>query len=330
MPMKRLYPMNCWLRQTIALLLLGIALTAAAEPQLQRISMATVPTSDLEAFEQRYSRWLGYRVRERGQISKALAESWGAPQLADRRYILMSANGHPEVYVRAVEAPRVPGYVPMTTWGWNGIEIIVDDPVALRETFRGSPFRIIGEPKGLNSYPSIVAFQVVGPDDEVLYLTAETGDRSTSTLPRPNGDVGRVFIMVLAGPDIDALLNWYGKRFSMQHGPARQVPVGVVQRAQGLAADETIGLGLIRLTEHGNLIEFDGYSPSTSGPRPFVAGELPPGIAMTSFVVPDLDALDLPLIAPPARYEGGAYAGRRSAVLRGPTGELVELIEAAR
>ena len=133
--------------------------------------------------------------------------------------------------------------------------------------------------------------------------------------------------MVLAGPDIEALLNWYAGKFSMQRGPARQVPIGVVQQAQGLSADDLVGIGLIRLTEHGNLIEFDGYSPAHSGPRPFKAGELPPGIGITSFLVPDLAALNLPYVSPPANYEGKAYDGRRAATVRGPVGELIELIE---
>lgn len=320
-----------FIRLLILLASVSIPFVASAagdsEPKLQRIALSTVPTSDLKAFEERYGRWLGYEVRERGVISAELAASWGTPVHEDSPYLLMSSTASPEVFIRAVEAPAVEGYVPMTTWGWNSIEIIVDDPVKLRENFHEGPFQVIGEPKGLNSYPTIVAFQVQGPDGEVLYLTAETGDRETSTLPKPGGDIGRIFIMVLAGPDIDAHLEWYGKAFDMPFYPAKQTPVGVVQRAQGLSSEEPIWLGIMRLAEHGNLIEFDGYSPAHSGPRPFRAGELPPGVSSTSFAVADLDALDLAFIRPPAIYAGKAYDGRRSATVRGPVGELIELIE---
>ena len=301
-----------------------------AEPQLERITVATVPTTSLRSFERRYARWLGYELRERGRVSQALAESWGAPKTAGRRYILMSPDGARDVYIRAVESPRIRGYEPMTTWGWNGIEIIVDDPPALREQIDGSPFEIIGEPKPLTGYPTIVAFQVVGPDQEVLYLTAETGDRETSTLPLPNGDVGRVFIMVLAGPDIDYHLDWYAQTFGMSYGPVYPIPIGVIQRAQGIAADELIGLGLIRLNQHGNLIEFDGYSSAHSSARPHEPGELMPGIAITSFEVADLDSIEAPSIRAPESYDGEAYSGRRSMSVRGPFGELVELIEVDR
>jgi hypothetical protein len=316
----------------LTLMILSVGLltglqTASAEPQMQRISMATVASGDLRAFESRYSRWLGYEVRERGEVSPELAASWGAPAQAGSQYILMSSAASPDVFIRAIESEPVAGYAPMTTWGWNSIEIIVDDPVQLRTRFDDGPFKVVGEPKALNSYPSIVAFQVQGPDGEILYLTAETGDRDTSTLPKPGGEIGRIFIMVLAGPDINTHLSWYGNAFDMQFYPPKQTPVGVVQKAQGLSSDEPIWLGIMRLTEHGNLIEFDGYSAAHSGPRPFRAGELPPGVALTSFTVPDLDALDLPFIMPPAIYAGKAYDGRRSATVRGPVGELIELLE---
>ena len=303
------------------------ALPAAETPLMKRIRIATVTSSDLAAFEECYARWLGYVVRERGEISADQAAGWAAPAVAGRPYVLMSAEGAPDVFIRAIEAPAVDGYVPMTTWGWNSIEIIVDDPVELRKDFHDTPFEVIGEPKALSGYPTIVAFQVSGPDDEVLYLTAETGDRETSTLPLPNGDVGRVFIMVLAGPDIEQLLNWYANAFNAERGDAFKVPISVVQKAQGIAEDDLIWLGLIRMADHGNLIEFDGYSPASSGPRPFHAGELPPGIAMVSLEVDDLEALDLPYIREPALHAGTAYGGKRSATVRGPVGELLELIE---
>jgi catechol 2,3-dioxygenase-like lactoylglutathione lyase family enzyme len=298
----------------------------SAEPLLLRHRVATIAASDLRAVSRDYARWLGYRVRERGRVSSALAASWDAPAAAGQRYILMSPDAAPDVYIRAVQSPAVRGYRPITSYGWNAIEIIVDDPDALRAQLRDSPFKVIGEPAPLGSYPTIRAFQVEGPHAEVLYLTAETGDRSRSLLPPPGGTVGRVFIMVVAGPDIDALLDWYASHFGMARGTARQLSVGVVQRAQGLAPGATVPLATQRLAQPGNLIEFDGYQGQT-GARSTPPGQLPPGIASASFTVHQLDAIDLPFIRPPARYPGKAYAGHRSATVRGPAGELVELIE---
>jgi hypothetical protein len=299
---------------------------APASPKLVRIRIATVAAPDLRDFEARYAKWFGYVVRERGRVDPALAASWGAPRAAQRPYVLMSADGWPDVYLRAVRTPAVRGYRPMATFGWNAIELIVEDPESLFARLRRSPFEVIGEPANLKNYPSILAFQLRGAAGEVVYLTSERGDRSRSILPSPNGTVGRPFIMVLAGPDIDPLLAFYRNHFDLAPGPVRQRPLELLQRAQGYEPGRELPITTARLAEHGNLIEFDGYSASATA-RPRARGELPPGVAMTSFDVADLDAPRLPFITPPAPRNGLAYGGRRAATAIGPAGELIELLE---
>lgn len=295
-------------------------------PLLKRIRMSTVAALDLSASERLYGEWLGYEVRERGFVSDALAASWDAPALAGRAMMLMSSPGAPDVHIRFVESDPVPGYRAMTTLGWNSIEIIVDDVAALGETLAGSPFAILDTPHPLKGYPSIVAMQVKGPSEEVLYLTMESGDRAASILPEPGAPVGRPFIAVVAGLDMDAMLGWYARHFRLAARRVSQSPIGILQTAQGLDSDHLFTLSTMALAEHGNLIEYDVYPP-TAGPRPRLAGQLPPGNAMYSFTVDRLDAIDLPFIAPPIRPAGIGYDGGKAAVVRGPSGELIELIE---
>ena len=303
-------------------------IAAAAETALQRIRMATITTTDLAGVERDYGRWLKYTVRERGKVDAGLARSWGTPAVAGKPYILMSPAGSPDVFIRAIEQRDLPAHKPLTTWGWNAIEIIVDDPDAIYASLRDSPFKIIGEPAQLSGYPSIRAFQVLGPSNEVIYLTAETGDRSKSILPPPQGEIDRIFIMVVAGPDIDALLGFYAGKLALQPGTPRPRPVGVLRRAQGLGEDATFPLTTARLVQRGNLIEFDGYPAATTA-RPQRRGELPPAIASSSFAVRSFDGLALDWITPPAVHPGLAYGGKRAATVRGPAGELIELIEEA-
>jgi len=302
------------------------AVDAAAPKLLLRHKAATVTTLDIQRFERDYARWLGYEVRERGRVSRELAASWGTPNATGSRYVLLSPDAAPDVFIRAVQARSRSNYRALTTWGWNSIEIVVEQTDAVHARFAASPFRTIGGPANLGGYPSIRAFQVVGPSQEVLYLTAETGDRANSPLPAPNGDIGRIFIMVLAGPDIDKMNEFYARAFNLEPGTVRQRPVGVVQNALGLGPEATIGLTTIRLAQHGNLIELDGY-PSNTGARQVNTDELPPGIAIASFTVPDLDTIALDLIAPPRPQSGQLYGGQRMATAVGPAGELIELIE---
>ena len=48
---------------------------------------------------------------------------------------------------------------------------------------------------------------------------------------------------------------------------------------------------------------------------------------MVTLAIDGLDALALDWIAPPIARQGALYAGQRAATVRGPAGELLELIE---
>ena len=290
---------------------------------LRRIKMATVGAPDLAPIEEWYGDWLGYTVVERGHIAAALAQSWGAPANTGRPYLLLQPESGTDVYIRAVEIDAVPDYKAMTSFGWNSIEIIIDDVYALGEKLVNSPFEIIGEPHSLGGgFASIHAMQVIGPAEEVLYLTCETGDRETSNLPLPGAFVDRPFIMILAGPSVDVMRDFYADKFAVATMPNFDSNLGLVIRAQGLPEDHIFPMTLVRGRERGNNIELDGY-PESAGPRIHNEGQIPPGVSMTSFSVDDIDALDLEFITPPQPL----YGTRRAATFIGPAGELTELIE---
>jgi hypothetical protein len=186
-----------------------------------------------------------------------------------------------------------------------------------------SNFEHIGGPANLSGgTSSIRAAQYLGPAKEVIYLTCETGDRSLSTLPMPRSSIDRPFIMILAGPDLNKIEAFYGNHFQMKKGLRFTGPVEIIAQAQSLPLDTVYPLGLLRLREVGNNIELDEYPISTK-PRPKNNGHLPPGIAMTSFDVDNLDDTGIKFISKPIIE----YQGKRSATFVGPAGELTELIE---
>lgn len=298
-------------------------------PKLDRIRIATIGALSVSRTEDLYTTYLGQKVRERGNVSRAMADSWGTPNSVGRPYILMSTDAHPDVYIRAVEVDAVPGYRALTTWGWNAIEVIIDDINALHTRLKASPFEFIGEPASLGvRYPTIYAMQVKGPSEEVLYLTTETGDRSKSSLPLPGALIGRPFIMVVAGPNISAMRDWYADAFSMARQPINPSLASLSRRAQGLDDGAEFTISLLSLKQHGNMIQMDGYPASTKA-RPHAQGQLPPGVAMTSFEVSNLKALSTSTIKAPKVLNGKAYNGAPSATVVGFAGELIELIESA-
>jgi len=305
----------------------GTSLAQSSNALLSRIKMATIGAPDLTTLENAYTKALNYVVIERGRVSKELAQSWGTPTTFGRNFIVMQSDSKDDVFIRGVDIDPVPNYKAISSWGWNAIEIIVDDVDSLHKTMLKSPFRHIGGPANLGgSNASIRAAQYIGPAEDVIYLTCETGDREKSPLPIPRGNVDRPFIMILSGPDIDKMENFYANTFNMKEGGYRFTSKGgLISKMQGRSMDYEYNLGLIRLRERGNSIELDEY-PTDIGPRPHPKGQLPPGVAMTSFNIDDLDAVSVDFIAEPIIE----YGGRRTATFVGPVGELTELIEEPR
>jgi hypothetical protein len=118
------------------------------------------------------------------------------------------------------------------------------------------------------------------------------------------------------------MVKFYLENFLLRGGPPNPTTIDIIAKAQGLPADQKFMLGLVRMAEKGNNIEIDGYPPSAKS-RPRADGQLPPGVAMTTFNVNTLDGLKVKFIQPPAKL----YGPKRAATFIGPAGELTELIE---
>lgn len=316
---------------TLPLLAQPVALLAQTAATMDRIKIATVGSADALGTAALYEKWLGYDIVETGSIPAELAASWDANAMAGRPYALLQSQSGDDVYLRSIEVTVPADYRAMTTWGWNAIEMIVEDPLALHERLRHSPLVHVGGPAPIGeNFPTIVAAQYKGPSEELFYLTTDTGDRDTSALLMPRAAVDRPFIMVVAGADARSLTDFYVDTLGAEEAFFTRMPIPIVAEAQNLDPAHAFAMGFVRLSEFSNGVEVDGYPPS-AGPRPVASGELPPGVAMASFSVPDLDAFDPALfLSPPARQGGLAYGGMRSATLVGPAGELIELVEESR
>jgi hypothetical protein len=288
---------------------------------LKSIVIVTLSVLNLGPVEEAYRDDLDYATVERGTISAELGSIWNAPAASGREFVLMQPASKTEVFLRFVEGPEVEGYAPLTTHGWNATELLVTDPDALAASLADSAFEIVGAPKDLWAAPNAPrAMQTLGPGNEILYLT-RNANFATETF------VDRVFIMVVGGPSMSDFRDYYGSRLGVTVGEATPFSISVISRAQGLPAETTYPLAVGEVSPRF-LIEFDEY-PDTIGPRPVPSGELPPGTAMVSFYVDDLDQFEVSWNAQPGPIAAFPYNGRRAGVTVGPAGEWIELIEAA-
>jgi hypothetical protein len=288
---------------------------------LKSILIITISVFNLNSVETAYRDFLDHSTVERGIVSESLSEAWGASAMTGHEYILMQPSSEAEVYLRFVEAEPVEGYAPMTTYGWNATELLVKDPDAATERLRDSPFEIIGEPKDLWNAPNAPrAMQALGPGNEVLYLT-RNGNFDTRS------EIDRVFIMVLAGPSMTTLSDYYRQNFGLDVGEATPFAITVISKAQGLPADTTYPLAVATVSDDF-LIELDEY-PSAATPRPVQPGHLPPGVSMVTFVVADIGEPDIEWRSDPRSIKAFPYNGRKVGVTVGPAGEWIELVDAA-
>lgn len=288
-------------------------------PALLRIKIVTIGASNPGAIADLYAKWLDYRLRESGLVSHELAISWGAPGSAGRPFFLLSSVGYADVFVRIVGIDPVPSFKRSTTAGWNGFEFMVDSDNAMYALLQGSPFRPINAPHPpVKAYPSVFSMDVSGPAEEMLFLTCETGDRSKSYLPAPGGRVGRPHLVWVSGPNILQLRDWYAKAFGLMKTDVLQRPV------PGSTTGATMPNTLLLANERANFIQFE-ENPLQLVPRPHGNGQLPPGNAMTSFAVANLDLLKVQFLTPPIALYGKA----RAATVLDLNGNRVELIEDA-
>ncbi|MCB2109262.1 MAG: VOC family protein [Rhodobacteraceae bacterium] len=310
-----------------------IAAEAAAQssssggPALKRIKVVTVASSDVTAATKAYADGLGFSVRDEGRVSQALAAVWGEPKMTGRPYVVLSNDVDQDVFIRLVEIDPVPGYKPMTTYGWNSFEFVIDDYRAAQSALEKSTFKVIGGPNPLKSNPNIVTLQARGAGDEILYFADETTGEAGARFPTPGTLFGRPFIVILAGADIVAVRDWYADKFGTEKSSIRESGGAVVPQALGLPPGSSLPISIFNLRESGNRIQLDGYTKGSPSERPRAPGQLPPGNAMVSFSVDSLKVLDIDFVSPPVALPDIPYAGAKVAAARGPAGELIEFIE---
>ncbi|NJD30289.1 MAG: hypothetical protein FIB04_00165 [Gammaproteobacteria bacterium] len=291
---------------------------------LSAIVAVTLVVPDVEAVERAYRRELGYETVERGRLAEGTTATWGAAGLTGRSYIVMKpASGEP-VYLRVVKAEAAPRPA-LKTLGWNATEILVEDPYELSRRFERSPFRVIGPPAPLDVNPAVVAMQALGPAGELFYFTRIPPGKSKFNLGSATSFVDRVFIVVLGVHDIRKTLDFYAGTFGLSVTDPGLSHIGVLAQAWGLSPEQTFPLAIVRLPERF-LVEVDEYPAEASSP-PVATGEMPAGMALVSFAIPSLEPLKDRLVAAPRVLQGLPYSGRRVGVMRGPSGELMELIE---
>jgi hypothetical protein len=277
---------------------------------LGAIRRVTITCPDIAAMEAAYSGFLDYQVALRSTVSAAEALAWGAPQAEAANSLLMYPAGGDDFAFRFIEAPAIAGYVPLTTYGWNASEIMVQNVDAMAERVLNSPFEIVGEPRNLSFSDDIRAMQLRGPADEIIYLTEFKNPVPGLSIPTARTAVDRTFIVILGGSSIEGLQDFFATTFNVPRAPVVESRVTMLSKALGKSIETLYPIAAMQLAGE-SLIEVDEM-PEQVGQRDKLDGHLPPGIAIVGF-----DCESIPAAA--------TAVGDNIFVLEGATGELIEL-----
>jgi hypothetical protein len=291
---------------------------------LKEIAIITIAVANPAQVERAWNQEFGYTTVDNGAVSTELAELWDAPDMAGEPFITMVPANSAQTFVRLVREESAAEYTPMTSHGWNATELLVSDTDAVAEKLRESDFTITGEPKDLWPAPDAPrAMQAIGPGNELLYLTTNTQAVEALGLNASMPLVERAFIMVLGGSSMQAFSDFYGGELGMNVGDPMPFKITSISKANDLPIETTYPLAM-GYAAPGYMIEFDEL-PTSIGKRDVVVGRLPPGVAIVGFNSPGVTE-ELEWVSAPRELKEFPYRGRKVGILRGPAGELVEVI----
>jgi hypothetical protein len=246
--------------------------------------------------------------------------------MSGRAYAVMRPKSGLPVDLRFIEAVPHPGFRPLRTYGWSAVELCIQDVHATAARLAGSPFDVIGPPSNVPGLPTIHPMQVLGRDDEVVYLTQILVSGPSTGLPVAQAPIDRPFIVVLACADLERCVTWCVAQLGARIADDLSIPYRMLNRSFDLPAGTMHRL--VTCAEGDDIfLELDQY-PAAAAPRPVRPGELPPGIAITTLEHADIDAIPGPWLTKPVARPGAIYEGRRVGTLRSPEGALFEVVGA--
>ncbi len=294
---------------------------------LRSIEIATHCVPDLNACIPVYRDLLDYRLIDHGHLPESLAAAWATPNMRGMPYALLQPASGAAVYLRFIQTGNAGGYWPPVTQGWIATEILTTDPDAVLEKLRATAFTHIGGPADLYPSPkSARALQMAGPAGELLYFTRILPGGSRFGLHGAKCFVDRPFIMVVGGTSLTDIHAFYGDVLGLRIWEQEPFRIGQMSRVLGLPPQTAYPISLARIPGRSFLLELEEL-PLYIKRRHVPEGQLPEGLAMVSFASAPLHELQLDYRAAPRAINLPPYNGRKAAVIEGPAGEWLELIE---
>ncbi|WP_339900537.1 hypothetical protein [Paraglaciecola polaris] len=293
-----------------------------SDPLLGPVVGATLLAPHLKFASHSYQSGMGYTLVREERVSQEMCDLWNAPALLNNpMHILAAANGH--AWLRIVEDRNCTTTTPLKTQGWMALEVNVANVDVIRKEIDTTVFKIIGEPAYLQISDAIKAMQVIGPCDEVSYITQIDKPVPPFNLPMTQARTGSLFIPVLCTRNRDASLAFY-EALNQVTGLKFDTKVTVLNNAWGHDIEHQYPVATLQLA--GNCL-FEIDQVTHAHPSALNAGSLPSGIAMITCMVDDIEFAAKQLKLPISHISNAYYPSAKVILATGPAGELIELLE---
>jgi hypothetical protein len=281
----------------------------------------TLVTANFDATVAAYVDSLNMSVAESGVVDQVLADLWQTPALIGQRIATLISPSN-IAWIRVVEDINAVAAKPFRELGWMALEVVVADVDNLAIDLNDSAFETYRPPADLDISDAIRAMQVIGPAGEVLYLTQIGAAVPPFVLPVATCRVDHLFIPVMCCHDRETATQFY-ESFGGTKAYRFDTKITSLNKAYGYDLDRRHPVSTVQLAG-ATMIEIDQIDEAQ--PRPLASGSLPAGIAMITYLVDDIDSLDVAWIAPPQPMSGVFYQNRKAGLIRCPGGELIELV----
>lgn len=286
---------------------------------LKSILMVWVLVQDLTATQAAYENYLGYQTTDQGVVTEQVALAMDRARLTDAPYITMVPRSGPQVAIRLVAGAEA-AYQPMRRLGWSAIELLVADPDQLKRDLQDSAFTHLQGPDFLTAQKNIYAMQVIGPNQELFYLTHMIDPSLSFLKPEPSPEpVGHTFIMVMGTDDMAASIAFFKRHFPNNVFGPMPYRIGVLSEAYGQPLDTEHELAMVSM-EQGYGIEIDQY-PAAAQPIPSAPGSRG-GVIMVSVSAAEPGSEAMPWVIEYPHEQGRPTGG----ILRLPSGTPLEVL----
>lgn len=292
------------------------------ERQLGPIVGATLLHHDINYVITSYQNNLGYTVVDENNVSNDMVKLWNTPKLLGNKLVILAAANR-QSWLRVIEDPDALPAKPLQSYGWMALETNVKCVDTINNKIKDNSFTVIGQPAYLQVSDAIKAMQVIGPAGEVSYLTQIDKAVPPFELPMTSHETAGLFIPVLCTPDRAKSLAFYQALNDADNGLNFETKITVLNNTWGFDIEHKYPVATLQL-DGKCLFEID----QVPNAEPLITNKesLPSGISMVSCRVKNIEQVAHKFNVEIYNIENSYYKNCSAILLKGPFGELLELI----